>query len=65
MIHQDIKASNIMVCRDKIGNYVIKLVDFDMSAKKNGFLKTKKNQLATEDYRAPELFQTVLDSEYK
>ena len=64
VIHQDIKASNIMVCRNKTGNYVIKLVDFDMSAKKNGFLKTKK-KLGTEDYRAPELFKTVLDSEYK
>ncbi len=64
VIHQDIKASNIMVCKDKKGNYVIKLVDFDMSAKKNGFLKTKKT-IGTEDYRAPELFKVEFDSDYK
>ncbi len=64
VIHQDIKASNVMVCRDKNGNYVIKLVDFDMPVKKNGFLKTKKI-IGTEDYRALELFEVKLDGDHK
>ena len=53
-----------MVCRDKNENYVIKLVDFDMSAKKNSFLKTKQIT-GTEEYRAPELFEVKLDGDYK
>jgi len=53
-----------MVCKDKNANYVIKLVDFDMSAKQNGLLKTK-TIIGTKDYRAPELFQVNLDSDYK
>ena len=34
VIHRNIKAQNIMVCRDKKENYTIKLVDFDLSIEK-------------------------------
>ena len=34
VIHRNIKADNIMVCKDDTDNYVIKLIDFDLCIQK-------------------------------
>ena len=34
VIHRNIKADNIMVCKNDTENYVIKLIDFDLCIQK-------------------------------
>jgi len=34
VIHRNIKADNIVVCKDDTDNYVIKLIDFDLCIQK-------------------------------
>ena len=34
VIHRNINAENIMVCKDDTDNYVIKLIDFDLCIQK-------------------------------
>ena len=34
VIHRNIKADNIVVCKDDTENYVIKLIDFDLCIQK-------------------------------
>jgi hypothetical protein len=50
-----------MVCKDKDGNYVIKLIDLDFVKKSDYCLleiknEFDKNRLGTEGFMAPELF---------
>ena len=34
VIHRNIKAENIVLCKDESDNYVIKLIDFDLCIQK-------------------------------
>jgi len=52
IIHSDLKLKNVLLVRNKVGNYVAKLIDFDSSY----FVEEKPEEvIGTIDYYSPEL----------